>query len=306
MEPDATTHGDPGPPPLRCLFASDLHGSAGRYASLFEAVERDRPAALFLGGDLLPSWGGLAGTTPEDAEFLEGFLAPALEGLRRRMGREYPRVFAIFGNDDPRCEETAAFELQERGLWVYAHDRRVQLESYTVFGYAYVPPTPFRLKDWERYDVSRYTDPGCVSPEEGWLTVEVPERERRYATIAEDLERLAGDLPMERAVWLCHTPPYRTALDRAALDAVRVEHAPADVHVGSIALRRFLERRQPLVSLHGHVHESARLTGAWADRLGRTHLFSAAHDGPELALVSFDLSSAGQATRALIAARAGA
>ena len=78
-----------------------------------------------------------------------------------------------------------------------------------------------------------------------------------------------------------------------------MDHAPLDVHVGSIAIRRFIEARQPLLTLHGHVHESARLTGAWRDRLGRTHCLSAAHDGAELALVRFDLESPGQATRAL-------
>jgi len=46
------------------------------------------------------------------------------------------------------------------------------------------------------------------------------------------------------------------------------------------------------VTLHGHVHESARLTGAWQDRIGRTVCLSAAHDGPELALVRFDLEPA--------------
>ena len=73
-----------------------------------------------------------------------------------------------------------------------------------------------------------------------------------------------------------------------------------DVHVGSIAIQRFVRERQPLVTLHGHVHESARLTGDWRDRLGRTHMFSAAHDGPELALVRFDLNDLDGATRELI------
>jgi hypothetical protein len=35
-------------------------------------------------------------------------------------------------------------------------------------------------------------------------------------------------------------------------------------------------------------------------RIGRTHLFSAAHDGPELALVRFDLEDPASATRELI------
>jgi len=79
-----------------------------------------------------------------------------------------------------------------------------------------------------------------------------------------------------------------------------VEHVPLDVHVGSIAVRRFIETRQPCVTMHGHVHESARLTGAWQERFGRTVALSAAHDGPELALVRFDPERPEAARRDLI------
>jgi Icc-related predicted phosphoesterase len=75
---------------------------------------------------------------------------------------------------------------------------------------------------------------------------------------------------------------------------------PLDLHVGSIAIQRFIAQRQPLVTLHGHVHESTRLTGSFRDRIGRTHLFGAAHDGPELALVSFDLEDLEGASRVLL------
>jgi Icc-related predicted phosphoesterase len=98
---------------------------------------------------------------------------------------------------------------------------------------------------------------------------------------------------------LFHSPPYQTKLDRAALDGKMVDHVPVDVHVGSIAIRRLIEARQPLVTLHGHIHESAELTGSWKDRIGRTHIFSAAHAGPELALVRFDTDDLEQATREL-------
>ena len=62
----------------------------------------------------------------------------------------------------------------------------------------------------------------------------------------------------------------------------------------------FIETRQPLLTLHGHVHESARLTGAWNDRIGRTWLFGGAHDGPELALVRFDPEDLEGASRLLL------
>jgi Icc-related predicted phosphoesterase len=128
----------------------------------------------------------------------------------------------------------------------------------------------------------------------------VLEHELRFATIEKDLELLFRDQPMDRAILLLHSPPYDTALDRAALDGRMVDHTPLDVHVGSIAIRRFIEAQQPLVTLHGHIHESARLTGSWSQRIGRTLCLSAAHDGPELALVRFDADDPAGALRQLV------
>jgi uncharacterized protein len=79
-----------------------------------------------------------------------------------------------------------------------------------------------------------------------------------------------------------------------------VEHVPLDVHVGSIAIQRFIGERQPKLTLHGHVHESTRLTGQWLQRFGRTVSFNAAHDGPELAVIKFDLENPGNAKRLLL------
>jgi Icc-related predicted phosphoesterase len=277
------------------LFASDLHGSLPRYLALLAAMVRERPAGVFLGGDLLPS-GGLAA----HEHFLLGWLGPRLAALRAELKAAYPRVLAIFGNDDPRAAERALAELEAQALLEHVHGRRTELGAHAVFGYAYGPPTPFALKDWERYDVSRFVDPGCVSPEEGRRSVPVAAAEARWSTIASDLETLVGRAPLAGAVFLFHAPPHGTRLDRAALDRVHVEHAPLDPHVGSIAIRRFLEARQPMLALHGHVHESARLTGCWRDRVGRTLCLSAAHDGPELALVRFDLDAPEGAVRELL------
>ena len=282
----------------RALFVSDLHGRFDRYEKLLAATFEERPDAVFLGGDLLPF--GAPPLPDGGDDFLIDWLGPRLEGLRARLGPAYPRVLAIFGNDDPRAEESSLGELERRGLVEHAHGRRLLLGSHVVYGYACVPPTPFALKDWERYDVSRFVDPGGVSPEEGHRSTPVPDGETRWGTIASDLEALVGAEDVSRALFLFHAPPYRTALDRAALDGRAVDHAPLDVHVGSIAIRRFIEGRQPLATLHGHVHESARLTGAWQERIGRTVCLSAAHDGPELALVRFDLETPAAASRELL------
>jgi Icc-related predicted phosphoesterase len=277
-----------------CFFVSDLHGHNDRYAKLFAAVEEESPRAVFLGGDLLPHrWAErLAGE-----DFIGDVLVPGFDSLRENLGEATPQVFVILGNDDDRASEQVFIEGDESGLWTYAHERWGTLDSISVVGYACVPPTPFLLKDWERYDVSRFTDAGCVSPERGQRTVPVDPDEIRFGTIAADLVRLTEDRDLEDTVCLFHSPPYRTDLDRAALDGRTVDHAPLDVHVGSIAIQRFIEDRQPLLTLHGHIHESPRLTGNWRQKIGRTHAFTAAHDGPELALVRFDLDDLDSATR---------
>jgi Icc-related predicted phosphoesterase len=155
-------------------------------------------------------------------------------------------------------------------------------------------------KDWERYDVSRYVPPGGVSPEAGYRSIPCPGSEIRYATIQKDLELLVGPRSVEQAIFLFHSPPYETCLDRVANDGKMIDFVPLDLHVGSIAIRRFIEQREPLLSLHGHVHESAGLSGSWRDRIGRTHMFGAAHDGPELSLVRFDPAKLSEATRDLL------
>jgi len=64
-------------------------------------------------------------------------------------------------------------------------------------------------------------------------------------------------------------------------------YVPFDVHVGSVAVQRFIEDKQPLITLQGYKHESARIMGSWQEKPGEIY-FLAAHDGNELALVRFN------------------
>lgn len=284
-----------------CFFATDLHGLTDRYGKLLALIARDRPKAVFLGGDLLPA----APCSPQQGhplylDFVRDYLIPGFEETRKILGENYPDVFLILGNDDPRSEEEQLVAAESRGLWHYAHLRKLTLGGFSVVGYSCVPPTPFLLKDWERYDVSRYVPPGSVSPEMGLRSVPVEESANKWGTIQNDVATLVGEGPLHQAVFLFHAPPYETPLDRAALDGKTYEDVALDPHVGSIAIRRFIELRQPLLTLHGHIHESARLTGEWKVQIGRTVCINGAHDGPELALVRFDLECPANATRELL------
>jgi len=72
--------------------------------------------------------------------------------------------------------------------------------------------------------------------------------------IQEELAALACT-PDSNRILVTHAPPYDTKLDQI----------PDGTHVGSKSIRKFIEQKQPLVALCGHVHE-ARNT----DKLGRT------------------------------------
>lgn len=95
---------------------------------------------------------------------------------------------------------------------------------------------------------------------------DLPEEElaARIARAAQDLRDPEG------AVFVFHVPPYDSGLDMAPeLDeGLRIRHAGGQVllrPVGSTAVREAIERFQPLLSLHGHIHESPGFR-----RIGRT------------------------------------
>lgn len=284
----------------RCLFATDLHGQLTRYEALLAVMKSETPDAVFLGGDLFPHFGVAAAGEIHDGDFLLDNFAVWLRDLKRELKDRYPHIFCILGNDDPRLFEEEFAQIGTEGLWEYVQGRKVTFGRFTIYGYAEIPPSPFLNKDWEKYDVSRHVDPGCVSPEDGFRTTPMLDETIRYGTIAEDLQQLVGEDDLTDAVMLFHAPPYQSKLDRAALDGKMIEHVPLDVHVGSIAIQRFITRKQPLLSLHGHIHESTRMTGDWRDTIGRTVMFNGAHDGPELSVIRFDLDDPAVAERILI------
>jgi hypothetical protein len=89
------------------------------------------------------------------------------------------------------------------------------------------------------------------------------------------LEKLAAQVTdWKHAVIITHCPPYDTAIDKAPkLDAkfnvVYSGGAPVMIPVGSTAVRKIVEKYQPLLGLHGHLHE-----GKGIDHIGRTTLIN--------------------------------
>ncbi|MFW6101295.1 MAG: metallophosphoesterase family protein [Bacteroidota bacterium] len=284
---------------VHCCFVSDIHGYNVRYDKLYYHILHQPPDILFIGGDMLPHGYYMNKSEPDD--FLHNRMADLFSDLKQKLGDRYPKIFLILGNDDPRINEEKIISLgSQYQIWEYIHNRHVRYGQYDIYGYSFVPPTPFGLKDWEKYDVSRFVDPGCSHPFQGMRTVK-PDFDPEHDNIKNDLNLLTDRNDLSSAIFLFHSPPYDTSLDRAALDGKMVDFVPMDVHVGSIAIQRFIDQRQPLLTLHGHVHEASSITGEWMEKMGRTFAFNASYDKKEhLAMVAFDLEDLQNARRIIL------
>ena len=224
------------------VFATDLHGNREAYERLL-AMEAD---AVVLGGDLFPYPLKLGGDLLDvQMRFVE-WLGPRLAGRA---------CFWVPGNDD---WARAADALAPHATAL--HGRRVPfLDGFQIAGYACVPVTPFGMKDFDRVDVPGWTPPPprdrCLwSGPEG--VVDVPfDRVLARPTIEADLDALAAESDFSRTILVTHSPPYGTSLDRLN----------GRTPIGSRAIRRFIDRRKPPLTLHGHIHESSGI-----ERLGET------------------------------------
>jgi Icc-related predicted phosphoesterase len=83
-------------------------------------------------------------------------------------------------------------------------------------------------------------------------------REKPDEELEPMLEELISMLKdKSNAIFNFHVPPYGFALDLAPeLSKDLVQAADRKIHVGSYAVARMIEKYQPLIGLHGHIHES--------------------------------------------------
>ncbi|HKS59867.1 MAG TPA: metallophosphoesterase, partial [Thermoplasmata archaeon] len=273
--------------PFRILFVSDLHGSESGFRKFINSVPTYRPDLLIYGGDLLGKtlvpvfpagpdqyrWypNGKTAVTFSDKEragverqiadqgrysyvvdpprwaelqrepaALESIcIGLARERLRRWLGLVRERlepsglpVIMNVGNDDP--DEILDLLRAEAPRNVLIPEAKVvTVANYEIFGCGYANMTPWH----------------CPR--------DLPEAELQR--VLEKTSSTLGD--PRKTIFDIHAPPADTALDLAPqLDAdLRPRTASGEMlltHVGSPSVRALIERVQPMLSLHGHIHES--------------------------------------------------
>lgn len=241
------------------LYVTDLHGDRRKYERTFALAVETGAWLVINGGDMLPH-----GRMHEDQErFLREFLDP----LFARYQAAGIRHFGMPANDDLRVHDPLFDGICSRyPLVENLAGRKVAAGSYEFLGFPLVTDYPFRLKDRARMDSAEFVLPAqfgraLLSRPGGWE--EIPDWEshaRSLPTIGQELAALPAPEDPDRAVYVIHGPPAGLGLD-----VVR-----GGQPVGSASTARFIETVQPLLTLHGHIHESPEESGVWQGRLGKT------------------------------------
>ncbi len=233
-------------------YRATIHGRVERFQTEAE-VEAAKQLIGFLGFyDTVMDGDEYEATRADPAAIDRLFIKLARERLIRwmdlaesRLAGTGIRCYATGGNDDVP-EVMAAMDRSDTRSFIGCEGRAVQLDDrHIMVSMPYVNPTP-------------------------WNTPrEAPESE-----LAERIESIAGDLPdYANAIFNFHAPPKDSTLDTCPqLDWTTDPPAqivssgqPVLFGAGSEAVRAAIERYQPLLGLHGHIHESQA-----AARLGRT------------------------------------
>jgi Icc-related predicted phosphoesterase len=156
-----------------------------------------------------------------------------------RMAQYGIDVYVMAGNDDPwSCDDIINAAKHVRAC----DDRIVRVGPHEMISCSYANRTPWN------------------SPRE----LDEDELYARFKRLAEQLEDPAS------AIFNLHVPPYDSGLDRARkinpdLTVAYESGQPVEIPVGSHAVRQIIEEYQPLLGLHGHIHESRG-----AVKIGRT------------------------------------
>jgi Icc-related predicted phosphoesterase len=265
------------------VYTSDLHGNKEHYQELFELAEQRKAQTIIIGGDMLPIHGPFKSSLQEQRNFIFSYLEPKIQDFRSRAPQT--TIYAMLGNDDWQASNVHLGILVAKGTLRLLHGEKHELGSgYELVGYAHVPPTPFTIKDGERRDlqkdvVDQQRCTACVSQGAKIVVVDPEQYFASVMSIEEELEELPTARDYRKTVYVMHSPPFRTNLDRL-FDGR---------WIGSQAIRAFVEKYQPYLTLHGHIHESSEISGTYWDRIGKTICINPGQSTEELYAVVFEL-----------------
>lgn len=215
------------------------------------------------GGDMLPKLGNRFSDQP-------AFINEYLRNYFRQLEKNKIRYLVMLGNDDLLSMDRVLYNLTEEFDNIhYITDRKVNIDGYDFIGMDKVLDHPFGCKDrvvieknyWFRNQLNPYA---VISNDAGydkiydWIDYALGKLPR----MNDILYALPKPIDYKKAIYIMYMPPAHLKLGQLL---------SRDVDIGSNDIRNFIEEYQPLLTLHGHFHESPDTsTGIWLKRVIKT------------------------------------
>jgi len=269
----------------KIMFTSDIHGSEPVFRKFINSGRIYRANLLVLGGDITGK--GLIMVSKSEAGYKTNYLGTEITAkddgeFMKLKNQVRMRGYYVFV-DTPEAIQELRFSTAKRNevlmncmtetlrSWLKLAEERLKGTGIKCY------ISPGNDDDYEIDSVlnsSGYAinpDGKVVSLDGGYEMISVgkgnltPWKCPRDVT-EEELEKTLESMisktnVVEKSIFNVHVPPYDTLLDVAPeldseLKAVTKSGQPSMIHVGSAAVRRVIEKYQPLLGLHGHIHES--------------------------------------------------
>lgn len=265
----------------KIFFATDLHGSEMCWRKFLNAAKFYDADVLICGGDMtgkamipvVEENGRFTATLGSQVHSVGAHEVGDIENQIRRKGY-YPlrvtpeRLHELDQDTDKRRETFQQVMLDGVQRWMDMAAEKLRGSGVRIF------VCPGNDDEMEVDDVVRGSSmvelgEGRVVEIDGFSMISTgwsnhtpwnTHREETEDELGERIESMAKDVKdPEHAIFNLHCPPFRSGLDEApAIDAdLKLLHGGRALRpVGSTAVRQAIERHQPLLSLHGHIHES--------------------------------------------------
>jgi uncharacterized protein len=276
---------------LRIYFATDLHGSDVCFRKFLAAAKVYEADVLILGGDfagkglvpVLSQNGSLSAEVRGEKVTVPQAEWDRLEAEVNRGGFYPVRMdadqLAVLANDPVALDRLFRGEIAARmQRWCDLAAERLDPRVRCIITPGNDDPVEadpvlaahprVECPELELCDLGPITMASVgVVPYTPWDT----ERESSEEDLGKQISQMLDQLPEgSNAILNVHCPPYASGLDDAPeLDAtlkpVIRGGRPSIVPVGSHAVREAIKRYQPVLGLHGHIHESRG-----AQKIGRT------------------------------------
>ncbi len=284
----------PGASWIRILQAADFHGSTVAFRKFLAAVRQHKAQHAVVTGDLTgKAIVPIVSRNGSHEAWLFGHREVAetqaeLERLQKKIA-EVGFYDHVCDADDARAIDADKPRLHE----LFVQKMNARLEEWLVFAAEFLEPLRVPLWVIPGNDDDLSVDPVLNSSQYARnVDHEVVELDEHHELVSmgdtsmtpwecprdypdEHLERVLGELlPKVRnpagAIFNFHCPPRDTKIDQcpALNERLEIVHEGGQVvmtSAGSASIRRAIEETQPVLSLHGHIHE-ARGT----HKLGRT------------------------------------